>query len=299
MGSPVNILSTTSQSRSEFIPASSSKEVIGIVPCNGGKPIQKNMFFATRNWTIKETSTLLDAQTKLFKDMKNGNLNAIFKTRDERWEYISKLSVQRGVLRSADQCLFRWDRISTLFKKVHDYERHIAFGCDSYWSMSTNQREEMKLPRNFSEDLYTTMLDRVGKERLINPGDIVYDTMQDNLGNPGASPSKASGLNMKEEKVATDKEFSSGKKHKRFDKMSVLKKELEDTTKQLISFMDDVDARREKHDDEIIELTKAEFEEAVTLNRKQLALEEESNEALKQIADAFKCFAVHASKSTF
>ncbi|KAI5065422.1 hypothetical protein GOP47_0020117 [Adiantum capillus-veneris] len=308
------------------MPTNIPKEVIGEAQCNGGKPIQRNMFYASGNWTIKETATLLDARTKLFEDMRDGNLNVIFKTGDERWDFISKYCVQRGVLRSADQCLFHWDSISALFKKVHDYERHIPSGCDSYWKLSANQQEEMKLPRTFLEELYTTMLDRVGKERQLNHDDIVYDTMKDNLGvdflvatiaycslcfivvmhvvslyvgDSFESPNKAFGLNKKEDKAFMEEESLSGKKRKRGDKMTVLKKELESTTKRLISFIDNVDARRSKHDDEVIELTKAEFEEAVTLNRKRLALEEESNEALKQIADAFKCFAVHASKHSF
>lgn len=90
-------------------------------------------------------------------------------------------------------------------------------------------------------------------------------------------------------------EGSSGKKRKRGDKMSILKTELEGTTKKLLSFMEGIDSRRAKHDDDVVELTRAEFEESVALNRKRLALEEESNEALKQIAEAFKCFAMHAS----
>ncbi|MCO5572917.1 hypothetical protein L7F22_026678 [Adiantum nelumboides] len=131
----------------------------GEASCGGRKPNQPTMFFASANWTIKETATLLDARAKLFEDMKDGNMNVVFKTGDERWEFISKYCVRHGVLCSADQCLFRWDRISALFKKVHDYERHIPSGCDSYWNISTNQREEMKLPRSFLEDLYSTMLD--------------------------------------------------------------------------------------------------------------------------------------------
>lgn len=92
-------------------------------------------------------------------------------------------------------------------------------------------------------------------------------------------------------------ECSSEKKRKRGDRMSILKKELERTKKQLIAFMEGIDAKKVKHDDDIIELTRAEFEELVALNRKRLALEEESNMALKQIADAFKCFAVHVTSS--
>lgn len=149
---------------------------------DGDKSIPSKLFFWSGHWTLKETVTLLDARVKLLEEMKEGNLGAVLKTQDERWEYISKYCVQRGALRSPDQCLFRWDRILAAFKKIHDYERHIPSGKDSYWAMSSKERDEMKLPRSFGQDIYGAMLDRIGSERLINPGNIIYDTSNDTLG---------------------------------------------------------------------------------------------------------------------
>ncbi|KAI5055458.1 hypothetical protein GOP47_0028979 [Adiantum capillus-veneris] len=157
----------------------------------------------------------------------------------------------------------------------------------------------MKFPllRAFLKDLYTTMLDHVGKERQPNLDNIVYNTIKDKLGDSIASPKKACGLNKKEHKFLMGDKSSSGKKHNGGNKMTVLKKALKSTDKQLISFMDNVEARRSKHDYEVIELTKTEFEEAVAINQEHLVLEEESNGALKQISNAFKCFAMYASKA--
>ncbi|MCO5609757.1 hypothetical protein L7F22_063989 [Adiantum nelumboides] len=258
----------------------------------GDKPVLPQLFFRSGHWTLKETVTLLDGRVKLLEEIRDGNLGAILKMQDERWDFISKYCVQQWVLRSRDQCLFCWDRILATFKKINDYERHIPSGGESYWTMSPKQRDEMKLPRSFTEDVYTAMLDRIGSERFINPGNILYDTSKDILGDSSTSPDKTT--NPKKEETVVE-EGSSGKKRKRGDKMAILKKELEGTTKQLLALMEGIDYKRTKHDDDIIELTRAEFEESVALNRRRLALEEQSNEALKQIADAFKCFAMHAS----
>ncbi|KAI5066795.1 hypothetical protein GOP47_0017323 [Adiantum capillus-veneris] len=53
--------------------------------------------------------------------MKDGNMNAILKRGDEKWEFILEYCVQCGVIFSADQCLFRWDQILALFKKLLEF----------------------------------------------------------------------------------------------------------------------------------------------------------------------------------
>ncbi|MCO5595199.1 hypothetical protein L7F22_049238 [Adiantum nelumboides] len=98
----------------------------------------------------------------------------------------------------------------------------------------------------------------------------------------------------KDDETLVEEASSSGKKCKRGDKATILKKELEGTAKQHIAFMDRIDTRRAKHDDDIVELMKAEFEEAVALNRQRLALEEVINSASKQIVEAFRRFAMQS-----
>ncbi|MCO5602270.1 hypothetical protein L7F22_056399 [Adiantum nelumboides] len=173
--------------------------------------------------------------------------------------------MQHGALCSLDQCLFRWDQILAAFKKIHDYERRIPSRKDSYWNMTSSERDQMKLPQSFGQDIYSAMLDRVGSERLINPANIVYDTSDDTLGGASSPPNKAT-MEDKNEETLVEETFSSAKKRKRGDKATILTKGLEGTTRQLISVMDRIDARQAKHDDDVVELTRDEFEEAAAFN---------------------------------
>ncbi|MCO5559233.1 hypothetical protein L7F22_012828 [Adiantum nelumboides] len=241
-------------------------------PPNDEKSIPSKFFFQSGHWNPKKTVTLLDARVKLLQEKKEGSIGAILKTQDERWNYISKYCVQHGVLHSPDQCLFRWDRILAAFKKIHNYEQRIPSGKDSYWTMTSRS------------------------ERLINPTNIVYDTSNDTLGDASSPPNKATTKD-KDEETLVEETSSSRKKRKRGDKASILTNGLEGTTRKFIFVMDRIDARQAKHDDDVVELTRAEFEEDIAPNRKRLPLEEDSNLALREIAKAFKCVAMRASST--
>ncbi|KAH9324060.1 hypothetical protein KI387_004238, partial [Taxus chinensis] len=97
-------------------------------------------------------------------------------TTSEIWRIVEDYCCTHGLLHTASQCRDQWEHVLPDYKRVRDYEAHIPFGHDSYWSMKGRERVEKKLPTNFAMELFNAMDISFGSDRAINPSKISIDT---------------------------------------------------------------------------------------------------------------------------
>ncbi|KAH9295959.1 hypothetical protein KI387_039547, partial [Taxus chinensis] len=102
------------------------------------------------------------------------------------------------------------------------YEKNIPSGHNSYWTMTTRERTEKKLPAKFSEEIFDAMELNFGQDRGINPGNITIDTSETNHGDSFA-PNENDPSNESETPKAACGNQSTRKKRKTLLKTSDIK----------------------------------------------------------------------------
>ncbi|KAJ7531867.1 hypothetical protein O6H91_14G062100 [Diphasiastrum complanatum] len=127
------------------------------------------------NWSHHEILILVDsikrddvAAMKLGLSKKN-------RSAEDRWESVASYCTQNDVHKSAQQCLHKWEKMSSYFKKIYDYEKHHSSRFDSFWNLSSNERKDRSLPVSFNRDVYNAMASKLRFDQATNPGDLLID----------------------------------------------------------------------------------------------------------------------------
>lgn len=255
-------------------------------------------------WLENEILLLIEGKKRLNDEMREGTLMKTLRTGPQRWEYISNFLYDMGVRRSALQCEYKWSRIWGPFKVIFYYEKCIPSGRDSFWQMSVLDRVSFKLPRTFDPKIFAAMRSNFGGDRAIDPGHILIDMSTESL--PGKVPTMAADLSKHggfenanlhiNEDVDADvvelsqmrqPDFSSGKKRLRSGRATIVKKEFEESTKELLQFLNTAESTRKESEKDLVEITKHQFEAALKL---QHEIAQQSNSALIEIAGAIRLF---------
>jgi glutathionylspermidine synthase len=110
------------------------------------------------NWTLMELQVLQAAKREDQDKQLKADPKEKHKSAAERWQWMEDYCWAHAVERSAQQCRDRWERMSADFKKVGDFEKHNRSG-PSYWQMSIDERKHKKLPSNFQQEVFHSLLE--------------------------------------------------------------------------------------------------------------------------------------------
>lgn len=259
------------------------------------------------NWLENETLLLLEGKKRFAEEMQNGSLMKTVKSKLQRWEYVSAYLADMGVIKSPLQCDYRWTRIWKPFKIIFNYQKSIPSERDSYWSMSAAERLAKKLPRFFDAKIYTAMKEKFGGDRASSPKDVFIDSssaslsgklesrtpikVEDDVEHPSMSENADDdSSDFLEVPLAEIKDQFSGKKRKRPARVFKVKKDFEDTTKQLIDIFGNAEKERTQSQRDFVEISRQQCETTVKLQQEHIAAVRHSTEALMEIVGAIKMF---------
>lgn len=255
------------------------------------------------NWLEHETLLLIDGKRRLGEDMQTGTLMRSMKSKQQRWEFVSSFLKDMGVNKTPIQCDYKWSRLWKPFKIIFDYEKAIPSGKDSYWRMPPQERSALKMPRYFDRTIYDALKQKFGGDRAVNPGSILLDTSTPSLpgnerssvciDNPVSHDSQTDASNGSTDvmEISPSKlPLSTGKKRARVPRGSAIKRDLSDSTRDLLEFLGTTEENRNKKEDDIQEISKNQFETNIRLQQRRIAAAEQSSEALNRIADALGSF---------
>ncbi|MCO5552593.1 hypothetical protein L7F22_006107 [Adiantum nelumboides] len=162
--------------------------------------------------------------------------------------------------------------------------------------MESSEQKSKKLPTGFSKRVFSIMEVRYGAKRCVEPGDILVDTFDHVLGDKNKEdPPGQQSKNARDEDPPS-KEQLSGHKRRRPGKVAEMIESLEASSVKLVDVFASVE-KRAKQDQDLIEITREEYEAARELNAKRLELERarlnnecDNNLALFKIASAIEAF---------
>ncbi|CAM6095614.1 unnamed protein product [Calypogeia fissa] len=151
------------------------------------------------NWTLPESIVLQAAKREDLERLygngqKERHLSAV-----ERWQVVEDYCWAHGVRRSGQQCRDRWDKLSSDFKKISDYEKQFSDPQQTYWNMTPETKKSKRLPSTFWVEVYTAMSEWFGKNRNADLRVVIHDASRH-------APREASGNN--EDFFGTDNEGS-------------------------------------------------------------------------------------------
>lgn len=259
-------------------------------------------------WELEETLVLVEAKSQMDDEEEE---DQYAKNNTERWQCVSELCAEDGILRTSAQCMNRWNEIWGDFKSVFEYEQRIPARRRSYFDMNANERAFRKLPLKFELRLYEAMSNRFDGHTVAIRRDVMVDTSADYLGSFSILPScdlqdenpsehknetmlgedgvpgdESLGLQHKECELSSLKEQTSGKKRLRPAQKSGTGKELQDTSKKL---MDLLQTDQAKGQEELLD-SNAWIARQHTLARElpdiQKQINEERVQVMKEIANA-------------
>ncbi|MCO5579945.1 hypothetical protein L7F22_033812 [Adiantum nelumboides] len=218
-------------------------------------------------WDWKETEVLINAKL-LLEDAKEAGEVSKFLRKMESWNIVSSKCAENGVFRTWKQCVDRWNRVLKDFKTIYDYARNTPSGCNSYWATDSSELE---------------------------PSDILVDTYDHVIGDGVAEGHDQTKIDENEEPPL--KEQLSGHKRRRPGRVAEMLEGLEASNVKLVDVFAAAEERRSKMDQDLIEITREEYEAAKELNAKRLELERarldnerDTNLALFKIASAIELF---------
>ncbi|MCO5546590.1 hypothetical protein L7F22_000019 [Adiantum nelumboides] len=109
------------------------------------------------NWSEQETFLLIDGKRKLAEEMRASPSSALFKSKQQRWEFVATFLGNLRVHKTWQQCVYRWNRLWKPFKTIHGYENIIVPRQVSYWKLSPAERVDKRLPRNYSAKVFEVL----------------------------------------------------------------------------------------------------------------------------------------------
>lgn len=109
------------------------------------------------NWSEHETFLLIDGKRKLAEEMRASPSSALFKSKQQRWEFVAALLDNLRVHKTWQQCVYRWNRLWKPFKTIHGYESMVVSKHVSYWKLSPAERVDKRLPRNYSVKVFEVL----------------------------------------------------------------------------------------------------------------------------------------------
>lgn len=119
--------------------------------------------FRRTNWTVEECLVLQEAKREDYERQTNGGAKEKHRTAAERWLAVEDFCWAHKVHRSGQQCKDRWEKMSTDFKKVFDYERHTTTGQTSFWQMTLEEKKAKRLPSTFFLEVYKGLAQWFGR----------------------------------------------------------------------------------------------------------------------------------------
>ncbi|KAI5082536.1 hypothetical protein GOP47_0002279 [Adiantum capillus-veneris] len=109
------------------------------------------------NWSEHETFLLIDGKRKLAEEMRASPSSALFKSKQQRWEFVAAFLENLRVHKTWQQCVYRWNRLWKPFKTIHGYESVIVSKQISYFNLSAAERVDKRLPRNYSGKVFEVL----------------------------------------------------------------------------------------------------------------------------------------------
>jgi hypothetical protein len=117
------------------------------------------------NWSAYKADKLVSRMKIHEERLKDRSTGIKYRTMssNEKSERIKEALAKenRPILRTASQIADKWERMTTEFKKVYDWDKHPPSGKPDYWNMPPEMRKDQKMPRIFPKTLFdrSVMLD--------------------------------------------------------------------------------------------------------------------------------------------
>ncbi|MCO5549294.1 hypothetical protein L7F22_002762 [Adiantum nelumboides] len=138
-------------------------------------------------------------------------------------------------MRTALQCMDKWDNVFPKFKRIRDWDRAVPSGLSSWSQMDGDEREARGLPRCFDDTLYLLLEQHFSNDRSVDPGPNVIDSSSVTYDkcNPQATQGEGDGDGGNVEVPS-----STGKKRASVPSKSAgIKREFQDISKNLMDSM--------------------------------------------------------------
>ncbi|MCO5597529.1 hypothetical protein L7F22_051607 [Adiantum nelumboides] len=87
----------------------------------------------------------------------------------DKWHLISEFCKESDILRTKAHCKSKWEKVSSTFNRINNYERNTSSGCSNYWQMTISELKARGLPtEEFSSKLYKKMEQLFGGDSNVN-----------------------------------------------------------------------------------------------------------------------------------
>ncbi|PON76448.1 Myb-like domain containing protein [Parasponia andersonii] len=91
----------------------------------------------------------------------------------QKWMIITENCAAQDVNRNVNQCRRKWDSLLLDYNRIKQWESKSKSRASSYWSLKTDRRESLGLPRDFDDELFLAI------ENLVNARENQADTDPD------------------------------------------------------------------------------------------------------------------------
>ncbi|MCO5594075.1 hypothetical protein L7F22_048096 [Adiantum nelumboides] len=128
------------------------------------------------NWSSQEVRVLMEAIQQFSREQKESKGAARIISSEAKWTRVATYCNEKGVMRTALQCMDKWDNVFPKFKRIRDWDRAVPSGLSSWSQMDGDEREARGLPRCFDDTLYLLLEQHFSNDRSVDPGPNVIDS---------------------------------------------------------------------------------------------------------------------------
>ena len=125
------------------------------------------------NWSQQEILALIAAKREMFLEEVDAVDGRDLMTPDNtKWRRISQQVMLAGFSqcpRDGASCKNKWNQLVPDYKRISDYLGRTGRNIRDYWDLSSGERKDEGLPRQFSHEFYAAIDDWYGTRPQINP----------------------------------------------------------------------------------------------------------------------------------
>jgi hypothetical protein len=120
-------------------------------------------------WGVTEVSMLIGFKRGEKERQLLGGQREKMKTASQRWAQIREDFAKNGVERTSQQVKSKWEKLTTDWKKVYDYQRNKPSGQPGYFEMESDQKKDFNLPAQFDQEIFNLLECWYPEQRAVNP----------------------------------------------------------------------------------------------------------------------------------
>lgn len=110
-------------------------------------------------WTRRETMVLIEGKKIAEERGRRGRRSSsvLGEQIEPKWDSVSSHCRQHGVDRGPLQCRKRWSNLVSDYKKIRTWESQGRGEAESFWTLRSDLRREVKLPGFFDREIYDVL----------------------------------------------------------------------------------------------------------------------------------------------